>query len=87
VLGTLAGVALGLLIAYNIDTLVPALERLLNTRLLSSDVYLIDRLPSEPRRADVVPIALVSLLLSFVATLYPSWRASRLQPAEALRHE
>jgi lipoprotein-releasing system permease protein len=87
VLGTAAGVALGLLIAFNIDTLVPALESLLNTRLLASDVYLIDRLPSEPRRADVVPIAITSLLLSFAATLYPSWRASRLQPAEALRHE
>ncbi len=86
-IGTAAGVALGLLIAYHVDTLVPAIEHLLNTRLLSSDVYLIDHLPSEPRRSDVLPIAGISLLLSLLATLYPSWRASRLQPADALRHE
>jgi len=54
---------------------------------LPSSIYLIDRMPSDPQRADVVPIVVVSLVLAFVATLYPSWRASRLQPAEALRYE
>ena len=85
IIGTLLGLGLGLLIACNIDVLVPALERLLHTSFLPKDVYLINRMPSEPQAADIVPIALISLLLAFVATLYPSWRASRVQPAQALR--
>jgi lipoprotein-releasing system permease protein len=87
VIGTLSGVAFGLLVAVNIGTLVPALERLLGTVFLPSSVYLISRMPSDPRLADVLPITLVSLVLAFVATLYPSWRASRVKPAEALRYE
>ena len=67
--------------------LVPALERLLGATFLPRDVYLISRMPSDPRATDVIPIVLVSLLLSFIATLYPSWRASRVEPAQALRHE
>jgi lipoprotein-releasing system permease protein len=85
--GTAGGVALGLLIANNLDWLVPALEQLLGTTLLSPSVYLIDHLPSLPRASDVVPVAAVSLALSLLATLYPSWRASRLKPAQALRGE
>jgi lipoprotein-releasing system permease protein len=85
--GTTAGVALGLLVATHLDVWVPALERLLGTRLLSPSVYLLDHLPSLPKASDVVPVAAVSLLLSLLATLYPSWRASRLQPAAALRGE
>ena len=87
VVGTLAGLLLGLGIAVNIDVLVPALERLLNASFLPRDIYLINRMPSDPRAADIVPIALISLVLSFAATLYPSWRASRVNPAEALRYE
>jgi lipoprotein-releasing system permease protein len=87
VIGTLAGVLLGLGIAVNIDVIVPAIERALSVSFLPSSVYLISRMPSEPQADDIVPIALISLLLSFVATLYPSWRASRVQPAEALRYE
>jgi len=87
VIGTLAGLALGLGLAFNIDTLVPALEHLLGAQFLPQDVYLISRMPSDPQRGDIVPIALISLLLAFVATLYPSWRASRVNPAEALRYE
>ena len=87
VIGTLAGVGFGTLVALNIDTLVPAIERLLGTAFLPGSVYLISRMPSDPRAADIVPIALISLLLAFVATLYPSWRASRVNPAEALRYE
>jgi lipoprotein-releasing system permease protein len=87
VIGTLAGLLLGLLIAFNIGHIVPAIESLLGTTLLPANVYLIDHMPSDPRLSDIVPIVMISLLLSFVATLYPSWRASRLQPAEALRHE
>ncbi|HEU5296439.1 MAG TPA: lipoprotein-releasing ABC transporter permease subunit [Burkholderiaceae bacterium] len=87
VLGTMAGVALGLLVAFNIDVIVPFIERTLNVAFLPGSIYLISRMPSDPRWADVLPIALVSLVLAFLATLYPSWRASRVNPAEALRYE
>jgi lipoprotein-releasing system permease protein len=87
VIGTLAGLLLGLLIACNLDVIVPALERLLHTHFLPADVYLISQMPSDPRASDIVPIAIIALLLAFVATLYPSWRASRVNPAEALRYE
>jgi lipoprotein-releasing system permease protein len=83
--GTAGGVALGLGLAYNLDVLVPALERALGTTLLQPSIYLIDHMPSQPLMSDVVPVALVSLLLSLLATLYPSWRASQLRPAQALR--
>jgi lipoprotein-releasing system permease protein len=87
IIGTLAGVGLGLLMAFNIDTIVPAIERALGVAFLPSSVYLISRMPSEPLAADIVPIVLISLVLSLLATLYPSWRASRVNPAEALRYE
>jgi lipoprotein-releasing system permease protein len=87
VIGTLAGVLFGLLVAFNIDVIVPAIERLLHVSFLPSSVYLISRMPSDPQRGDIVPIAVISLVLAFLATLYPSWRASRLEPAEALRDE
>jgi lipoprotein-releasing system permease protein len=85
--GTLSGVALGLLIALNIDVIVPAIERLLGTTLLPASIYLVSKMPSQPLASDILPIAAVSLLLALVSTLYPSWRASRIDPAEALRHE
>ncbi|TSE28080.1 Lipoprotein-releasing system transmembrane protein LolC [Tepidimonas thermarum] len=87
VVGTALGLALGLGVALHIDTLVPALERLLGVHFLPQDIYLISRMPSDPQAADIVPIVVISLALAFVATLYPSWRASRLNPAEALRYE
>ncbi|MBA2674810.1 lipoprotein-releasing ABC transporter permease subunit [Ramlibacter sp.] len=87
VIGTLAGLLGGLLIAMNIDVIVPALEHLLNASFLPRDIYLISRMPSDPQSNDIVPIALISLVLAFVATLYPSWRASQVNPAEALRYE
>ena len=87
VIGTLAGTGFGLLVAFNIDVIVPAIERALHTTFLPSSVYLISRMPSDPQSTDIVPIVVISLLLAFVATLYPSWRASRVQPAEALRYE
>ena len=87
VIGTLSGVALGLLIAFNIDVIVPAIERVLQTSFLPSSIYLISRMPSEPQSSDIVPIVVISLILSFIATLYPSWRASRVEPAQALRYE
>ena len=86
-LGTFLGVASGIPTALNIDVIVPFLERLLSVRFLSSEVYYITELPSDLQSADVIAITLVSLVLSFVATLYPSWRAARVNPAEALRYE
>ena len=87
VIGTLAGLLLGLGIAFNIDVIVPAIEHLLHASFLPKDIYLISKMPSDPQRSDIMPIALISLVLAFVATLYPSWRASRVNPAEALRYE
>jgi lipoprotein-releasing system permease protein len=87
IIGTLGGVALGLLIAFHIDVIVPAIERALGVAFLPGSIYVISRMPSEPLASDVLPIAAVALLLAFAATLYPSWRASRVDPAEALRYE
>jgi lipoprotein-releasing system permease protein len=85
--GTVGGVAGGLLVAFNIPSIVPFIERVLHTTFLPASVYLIDRMPSDPQAADIVPIAFFALLFAFVATVYPSWRASRVRPAEALRYE
>jgi lipoprotein-releasing system permease protein len=87
VIGTLIGVVGGVLLGLNIDTVVPALEHVLGFKFLAKDVYYISELPSDVQMGDVTTIGLVSLVLSFVATLYPSWRASRVNPAEALRYE
>jgi len=87
VIGTLSGVAGGLLVAFNLDVIVPAIERALNVSFLPGSIYLINHMPSDPQRGDIIPIAITSLILAFVATIYPSWRASRVQPAEALRYE
>ncbi len=86
-IGTLAGLVLGLGVAFNIDVLVPALEQFLGATFLPKDVYLISSMPSDPQQSDILPVAVISLVLAFVATLYPSWRASRVNPAEALRYE
>ena len=87
VIGTGAGLLLGLGVAFNIDTIVPAIEQALRTSFLPQDIYLISNMPSDPQRSDILPIAVISLILSFLATIYPSWRASRVNPAEALRYE
>ncbi len=87
VLGTLGGLGLGLIVAFNIDVIVPAIERLLGVSFLPGSIYLISKMPSDPQWSDIMPIAVISLVLSLAATLYPSWRASRVQPAEALRYE
>ena len=81
------GVAGGVALALNIDVVVPFIERLLGTQLFSKEVYYISSLPSELQWKDVITITGVSFVLSLVATLYPSWRASRTNPAEALRYE
>ena len=87
VIGTLAGLLFGLGVALNIDVIVPAMEQVFHASFLPKDIYLISRMPSEPQSSDIMPIAIISLLLAFVATIYPSWRASRVNPAEALRYE
>ena len=87
VIGTATGVACGVLIALNIDVIVPALERLFNTQFLDKTVYYIGDLPSDLQRGDVLTIAGIALLLALLATIYPAWRAARVNPAEALRYE
>lgn len=86
-IGTFSGVFLGVLVAANIDVIIPALEKMLGFNFLSPAVYQITELPSKVLLSDVSTIAVISLLLSFLATLYPSWRAARIHPAEALRYE
>ncbi len=87
IVGTLIGAGLGIVTALNIDVIVPAIESAFNIKFLSKDVYLIPELPSDLQAGDVGAIVLMALGLSFFATLYPSWRAARVNPAEALRYE
>ena len=87
VFGTLLGVAGGVLLALNLETVVPFIERLAGMDLFPADVYYISELPSKLDWSEVGLISIVSLFISLVATLYPSWRASRVNPAEALRYE
>jgi lipoprotein-releasing system permease protein len=87
VAGTLLGVVGGVALALNVSTAVPAIENLFHVKFLAKDVYYISDLPSDLQLRDVVTIATVSLILSLLATLYPSFRASRVNPAEALRYE
>jgi lipoprotein-releasing system permease protein len=85
--GTLIGFVFGLLIALNLDAVVAAIESVFGITFIDKSVYLITKLPSKVVSSDVVAIVLMSLVLSFLATLYPSWRASRINPAEALRYD
>jgi lipoprotein-releasing system permease protein len=87
VIGTLLGVVIGVITAVNIDVIVPAIESVFRIKFLSKDVYLIPELPSDLQWPDVLSISLMALGLSFAATLYPSWSASRTNPADALRYE
>jgi lipoprotein-releasing system permease protein len=87
IMGTIVGVSLGVVVALNIDVIVPFIERSLGVQFLSKDIYLISAMPSDLRWPDVFKIGAVSVLMAFVATLYPSWSASRVKPAEALRYE
>lgn len=86
-IGLALGVAGGVALALNIDVVVPALERLLGIQFLAKDVYYISDLPSELLWSDVWGVTLIAFVLSLLATLYPSWRAARVNPAEALRYE
>ena len=86
-IGTFLGVFFGCLVAYNIDVVIPFIERLFGIHFLDPSIYFVSTLPSHPEVNDIVLIGLTSLVLSLLATIYPSWRASRLQPAEVLRHD
>jgi lipoprotein-releasing system permease protein len=92
--GTLTGIAgagigvlLGVLFALNLDHIVPLIERALGTRILNPEIYFISNVPSDVQWTDVAAIACVSVALAFVATIYPSWSAARVRPAEGLRYE
>ena len=85
--GTLAGVALGVLIALNLEPIVGFFESVFGIKFLAADVYFISDLPSELRWVDVARIASIALVLALVSTLYPAWVAARTAPAEALRYD
>lgn len=85
--GTAIGVGFGILVALNVDVIVPFIEHLLRVQFLPKDIYLISELPSDLRWPDVYTIGGVAVVLAFLATLYPSWSAARVRPAEALRYE
>ena len=87
VVGTFLGTILGLGAAFNLEKITDFVERLFGFKILSSDVYYIDKLPSQVNPLDVILIVLTAVLISLLATLYPAWRASKLDPAEALRYE
>jgi lipoprotein-releasing system permease protein len=86
-LGTLAGVGLGILLAVNLETLVHALERLLGTRFLDASVYFMSDLPAHVELRDVTMIGITAFVLCCLSTIYPAWRAARTDPARALRHD
>jgi lipoprotein-releasing system permease protein len=85
--GAVIGVISGVIIALNIGTIVPFIEHILGVQFLAKDVYFITDLPSDLQKSDVIVVAAFSFAISLLATLYPSWRASKIQPAEALRYE
>jgi len=87
VVGTFFGTVIGLATALNLEKVSGFVENLFGFKILSSDVYYIDKLPSQVNPLDIALIVMTAILISLLATLYPSWRASRLDPAEALRYE
>ena len=87
VTGTALGVISGLLIALNLETIIDVIQKLTGQNFFSKDIYYLDRFPSQVIPSDVALISVTAVLISFLATLYPAWRASRMLPVEALRYE
>jgi lipoprotein-releasing system permease protein len=87
ILGTLFGMILGITIALNIDTIVPFIEGLFSVQFLPKDIYYISKIPSKLLISDVMSIGLMGMFLSFIATIYPSYKASKMDPAMALKYE
>ncbi|SER74127.1 lipoprotein-releasing system permease protein [Nitrosomonas sp. Nm51] len=87
VAGTILGVAGGVLLAYNVGEVVAFIEWIFSVEFLSNEIYYISKIPTDPQTTDIVTVAVASFILSLLATIYPSYRASRVNPAEALRYE
>jgi lipoprotein-releasing system permease protein len=87
VVGTLAGMALGILLSVNLESIVQFMETGFGIKFLAADVYFISDLPADLRIADVIRICSISLVLALLSTIYPAWRGARTLPAEALRYE
>jgi lipoprotein-releasing system permease protein len=87
VVGTLVGLGLGVVISLNIESLRQFLSWLTNTELFSPELYFLSHLPADMDTSETVAVVVMALTLSLLATLYPSWRAARLDPVEALRYE
>jgi lipoprotein-releasing system permease protein len=87
IIGTVAGVIGGITLTLNLERILGAIETVFNVKLLPEDVYYITGLPTDMQAPDIVIITITALVMSFLATLYPAWRAARTQPAEALRYE
>ena len=87
VFGTVLGVVSGMLLAYNVGEVVAFIEWLFNIQFLSSEVYYISKIPTDPQSTDIITVAVTSFILTLLATIYPSYRASKVNPAEALRYE
>jgi lipoprotein-releasing system permease protein len=85
--GVAAGIALGALVSINLESIIHGLEKILGTQFMDAKVYLMSDLPAKVQLNDVMQVALLALVLCLLATIYPAWRASRVLPAEALRHD
>jgi lipoprotein-releasing system permease protein len=85
--GTIAGLLLGLVFVWNIEEIRQGLSWMLGVTLFNPEIYFLSRMPAEMNPNEVVTVAVMALSLSFLATLYPAWRAARLEPVEALRYE
>jgi len=86
IVGTIAGFILGLVLALNVETIRQVISRLTNTNLFPAELYFLSRLPADVNTREVVTVLLMAIILSLLATLYPSWRAARLDPVQALRY-
>ena len=87
VVGNILGILFGLYLAFNVESIVSSIEEFFNVEFLPSSIYYISKLPSDPQLRDVLIIGIGAFLITLLVTLYPAWRASRVQPAEALRYE